>query len=48
MDKNLLSTDEDTRKKKKDPNLICDNAQHDIKVDQTEKINKKEKNLGEK
>lgn len=47
MDNNLSLTGEDTRKKKK-PNPICDNAQHDIKADQTEKLNRKEKKLGKK
>lgn len=47
MDNDLSSTGEDTRKKR-NPNLICDNAQHDIKVDQTEKLNRKEKKLDEK
>lgn len=47
MDNNLSPTGEDTRKKKKSK-LILDNAQHDIKADQAEKLNKKEKKIGEK
>lgn len=47
MDNNL-SPNWRGQKKEKKPNLNWDNAQHDIKVDQTEKLNKKEKKLGEK